>query len=302
MGDDRALVAALEGALVPPVRLLARRSSPYASSFPLERLDVESGDGSRRAVMWKDLSPGALLPAGRRARGAGADAPSREPAAYDLLAGAGLGTATRLAAVHEAGRAWLFLEAVDGPRLEHVGDLGAWRAVAAWLARAHAVLGARAADAAWLPGWSRPDPDALRATGDRRIAALAGPLAAAVARAEAAAPAVIHGELYPANVVIGEGGRVCVLDWETIARGPALIDLAALTAGRWDEPGEPLADAYRRALPDPPAARDLQTELDACRLLVAARWLLAPAGWTPPPEQARDWLRDAEAIARRVGA
>ncbi|MCW3050021.1 MAG: hypothetical protein JWO74_4305 [Solirubrobacterales bacterium] len=302
MAEDDALMAALETALVPPVRLVARRPSPYASSFPLEQLEVETGAGLRHALVWKDVSPGALLPGGRRARGAGADGPSREPAAYDLLAGAGLGTAARVAAVHEAGLAWLFLEAVDGARLEHVGDVGAWRGVAGWLADAHGALAARAADATWLPAWSPPDPDALREAGDRRIRALAGSVAAARARSESIAATVVHGDLYPANVLIGGEGRVCVLDWETIARGPALIDLAALTAGRWDRPDEALAEDYRRALADPPAASELQAELDACRLLIAARWLSAPTAWTPPPEQARDWLSDAELIARRLRA
>ena len=88
---------------------------------------------------------------------------------------------------------------------------------------------------------------------------------------------------------------MCALDWETIARGPALLDLAALTAGAWDDRRR----AARRGVPlraaRPAAAADFAPTSTAARLLTAARWLAAPAGWRPPPEQARDWLRDAEA-------
>src|SRR5690349_18362209 len=111
MDDDGALAAALSAALGDSVRLVSRRRSPYASSFPLDRLVVEV-DGARRSLMFKDVSPGALLPAARRARGVTAGVPSREPAAYGLLGTAGLGTATCVAAVQDAGRAWIFLEAV----------------------------------------------------------------------------------------------------------------------------------------------------------------------------------------------
>lgn len=302
MSDDDALTEVLERTLPAPVRILARRPSPYASSFPLVELDVEAGDGSRTTVVWKDLTPSALLPAARLARGDHAPPdPSRELRAYELLEGAGLGTPRRIAALHEPGRAWLFLEAVRGARLEHIGDLAAWEAVARWLAHAHATLAARTAApadaaAAWPPPWIPPDVDALGA----RAPHLAATLAAARAWAQAAPLATIHGELYAANVLIGDGNRVCALDWETIARGPALLDLAALTAGRWEEPGEPLAEAYRQALPEPPPRERFLAELDHARLLTAARWLAAPAGWSPPPEQARDWLADAELVAGRI--
>jgi Phosphotransferase enzyme family len=47
----------------------------------------------------------------------------------------------------------------------------------------------------------------------------------------------LHGEFYASNVLVvceeGEGWRVCPVDWEMAAVGPGLIDLAALTAGRW---------------------------------------------------------------------
>jgi Phosphotransferase enzyme family len=312
---DAALAAALATALPAPVRVLARRPSPYASSFPLAELDVESGDGARLTVVWKDLTPAALLPGARAARGgAPPDWPSAdaELRAYELLDGADLGTPRRLAAVHERGRTWLFLEAVRGARLEHVGDPAAWEAAARWLAGAHAALTARAADPAWPPPWSPPDPAdpawpppwsppdvGTLAQRGPRVAALAPALEAARSRLAAAPPTVLHGELYAANVLI-DGDRVCALDWETIARGPALLDLAALTAGAWEDPDERVAEAYRRALPDPPERVAFLAELDAARLLAAARWLAAPAGWQPPPEQARDWLLDAERIAGRL--
>jgi len=305
--NDTALAEALAGGLPAPVRILARRDSPYASSFPLAELDVEAGDGARMTVVWKDLTPGALLPGARAARALGEKPdPALELRAYELLDGLDLGTPRLIASVDEPGRAWLFLEAVRGARLEHVGDPGAWEATARWLARAHAALTARAdtlaaspaepAASAWPPPWEPPDLDAR----DARTAALAPALAAARARLAAAPAVVIHGELFPANVLIAGDTRVCVLDWETIARGPALLDLATLTAGAWEDAGEPLAEAYRCALPDPPPRDAFYEDLAAARLLTAARWLAAPAGWRPPPEQVRDWLRDAEAIAGRI--
>jgi hypothetical protein len=298
---DAALADALERALPAPVRVLARRDSPYASSFPLAELDVEEGDGARVTIVWKDLTAGALLPGARAARALGAKLHSaRELRAYELLDGAGLGTPRLVAAVDEPGRAWLFLEAVRGARLEHVGEPETWQAAARWLARAHTVLAVRASDPAWPPPWQPPDLEALAAR-EPRAAALAPAFAAARTRLAAAPPTVIHGELYAANVLI-DGERVCVLDWETIARGPALLDLAALTAGAWDDPDEPLAEAYRQALPDRRPRDAFHADLSAARLLTAAHWLAAPAGWQPPPEQARDWLRDAEAIAGRISA
>lgn len=44
---------------------------------------------------------------------------------------------------------------------------------------------------------------------------------------------LIHGELYPANVLINEEGPV-VIDWETAGVGPGVLDLAVLTQGSWD--------------------------------------------------------------------
>jgi hypothetical protein len=45
---------------------------------------------------------------------------------------------------------------------------------------------------------------------------------------------LIHGELYPQNVLINELGSV-VIDWESAGVGPGVIDLAVLTQGSWDD-------------------------------------------------------------------
>jgi hypothetical protein len=49
----------------------------------------------------------------------------------------------------------------------------------------------------------------------------------------AAPPTLIHGELFPANVV-SSAGRVWFVDWESAGLGAGEIDLAAITSGAWD--------------------------------------------------------------------
>lgn len=292
MASDVELAAALERSLAPPVRVLVRQPWPYPSSAPIEWLDVETGSGERLPIVWKDLTPSAP-------RSDAAADPARELRAYDLLTIAQLGAPQCYAALADRDRTWLFLEAVDGRRLDEVGEPDIWCAVARWLAHARTALTSWAHGLDFPPSWRRPDLGAAtaRASGARRgrLTALAAPLAIAWAHAAAGPLSVVHGELYPANVVVADD-RVCVLDWETIARGPALLDLAALTEGRWEEPGEPIAEAYRTALPDARPREELLANLDACRLLVAAGWLARSS----PHEQARDWLADAELIAARM--
>jgi hypothetical protein len=45
---------------------------------------------------------------------------------------------------------------------------------------------------------------------------------------------LIHGELYPQNVLVNDLGPV-VIDWESAGVGPGVFDLAVLTQGSWDE-------------------------------------------------------------------
>jgi len=102
------------------------------------------------------------------------------------------------------------------------------------------------------------------------------------------------------------GLRVCPVDWETAGAGPGLIDLAALTSGKWSEDQRrAMALAYHEAYRDAgglPADRDaLLIALDRCRLHLAVQCLGWSRGWTPPAEQAHDWLGEALSVAERLG-
>jgi thiamine kinase-like enzyme len=120
---------------------------------------------------------------------------------------------------------------------------------------------------------------------------------------------LIHGEFYASNVLVetsADGVRMCPVDWEMAALGPGLVDLAALTAGRWsDEDRSALAEAYLGGLRAAGAARagleELLASLDDCRLHVAMLWLGWSRDWTPPPEHAHDWLAEALMLGRKLG-
>jgi hypothetical protein len=115
---------------------------------------------------------------------------------------------------------------------------------------------------------------------------------------------LIHGEFYASNILVQEteeGSRIRPVDWETAAVGPGLIDLAALTSGAWTErERKEMAAAYHGTLlaeggPGLPFD-ELLVALDDCRLHLAIRWLGWAPDWSPPPENAHDWLAESISI------
>ena len=285
MPSDRELRASLAATFGPVVHV-ERRPHAYATSSPLEELVVRLADGSVRTLVLKDLRRDRLQPAARRAKPAFLHDPKREIATYrDVLAGADLGTP----ALHAADGSWLALEKVSGTQLWQIGDLDTWERVAATLARLHGQLAERARaphllvyDERWYRLWL----DRARATVD---------LPPGVERAHARAAdlllrlplTVIHGELYASNVLV-DGDRVCIVDWETAACGPGVVDLAALVTGWGDAELAAIAAAYG----DVPAGA-----LAAARLHLAVRWLGWSRSWRPPPEHRRNWLAEAVSAA-----
>jgi hypothetical protein len=125
-------------------------------------------------------------------------------------------------------------------------------------------------------------------------AALRTDLVALLAELDDGGHGVCHYDFHPLNVLVGAGGWV-VIDWLTVAAGPAAADLARTLVldGRWST--EPLVTFMRAVRRIGQADRGLSDDdLDAwIRVVAAARlgegfrgadaaWLLAVAGGSTP--------------------
>ena len=301
-----------------PVAWLRRRPLPDRSSFAIEELDVGLAGGRTLELVLKDVGPSGLSAAARRVRPAFLYDPLREIDTYrSILVPERVSSPALFGAVvaPEQSRLWLVLERVRGHALWREGDLSVWRRAAAWLARAHARLAPVAAARAGAARLLRHDADLVRAWPARaaRFGRLEGPLAGLLSRYEPVVEhltslpvTLVHGEFYASNVMVrARSGRrrVCPLDWELAGLGPGLLDLAALTAGRWTEAERTsMALAYRAALPRSarPDREELLTSLDICRLHVAVQWLGWAEEWSPPTDHEHDWLGEAAALAQQV--
>jgi hypothetical protein len=259
---------------------LVRRPWPYRASLPMEELELPD-----RRLLLKDLSPPREL-----LRPPLAPDPRREVAIYqDVLSQLGLDGIPRVAA---ADASWLALEVIDGTPLWQIGDLAVWQEAARWLARLHAMP--VPADKTLVHY------DATQLQDRLELASAARPFAARVAERLAALPVrLIHGDFYPANILVQTGPRIRVVDWETCGSGPAVLDLAALTSGRWSErERERIVDAYLAA--SPPRLRFGLDDLLHARLLIAAQWIGWHHGWSPPPEQRHDWHGEFDELRARL--
>ncbi len=314
------------------IERLDRRVSEYCSSFIIEELDVTLDDGTTHALILKDLSQDALMVSAGKVKPWFFYEPMREIETYRrVLALHQLGTATCYGAVveEERKRYWLFLERVAPGLLWQHGDIEVWKNVARWLAGMHTFLVTEterreSAHLAHLLNYDREfywrwmgraatfvcegDKSAERKAATS-IRELESRYEKVVDRLAALPVTVIHGEFYASNVLIDENPghlRVCPVDWEMAAVGPGKIDLAGLTSGNWTrEQKDAMALAYYDALPAKRTAQyDRQTfltDLEYCRLHQAVQWLGWSPLWSPPPEHAQDWLKEALQSADMLG-
>ena len=262
-------------------RVRTRRPYPYATSWPLEEIELARLDGGKLHVLLKrfDESP--------TTRPSVVRDPAREVAAYRLLAGEQLGTPH----CYASGSCWLVLEKVEGVELWQCGDREAWEAAARWAARLHSRFDGRRLSA---PPLLRRDAQfhgrwfaRARALAGEKVDELRPAGEVAVARLDALPQTLVHGELYPANVLIA-GPRVAVVDWETAAIGPGVIDLAALLTGLTSGEREAIVQAFGGVDP---------LDLAAAQLVLAVQWLGWCEGWQAPPEHRRDWFAEARSAA-----
>lgn len=264
---------------------------PFSSTHRIEDL----GGGWMR----KDLSARGYL-SGGRVRPAFVENATREPAAYRYVLGPlGIGPRCR-----ESGSEWVVLEWVDAPVLWQVAGAAVWEAVAGWAARLHESLADADTSGVPLLVYDAELYDAWRHRG-----AHAGVAASILAAHERASellvelPSVIlHGDLYASNILVSSQRAFTVwpIDWELMARGPAVLDVAALTSGSWrPDQRQALVAQYRqragmRGKPD-----EWDRALQAARLQICVQWLGMPAGWEPPAWESHDWAAEANLLAAR---
>jgi hypothetical protein len=325
-GDLDALAAALPPGSQPDslpagyVRC-SRRPHPYETSFPLELVELEGGAGTVLSLVLKHIDRDALPARNVLAKPEKVHDARREPHVYRrLLAPHGLDRGIFRGAwiAPDGSRARLLLELVAGDVLFESGDLSTWEAAARFAAAVHATHAERpsdlavdepllAAGAGSMRAWfERAERFAGDRAGGARFRRLRGALAAAQDVLDSLPRTLIHGELYPSNLLVRETGarEVVAVDWEMAALGPGLIDLAALTGGD-------LPDGWRAAIEaaywDELAKRGRddgegrEVALACCRLYLAIQWLgWAPRSWEPPVAHRQDWLAVAAELAEAL--
>lgn len=263
---------------------LHRRPWPYRASLPMEELDLHG-----KRLLLKDLSSSRDLP-----RPPLAPDPRREIAVYrNVLAPLGVSGTPVVVATDAMSARWLVLELVDGTPLWQIGDLAVWQEAARWLARLHALP---VPDDKALVRY-----DAAHLQERLELAPATQRCAKRVAERLAALPVrLIHGDFYPANILVETGPRIRVVDWETCGTGPAVLDVAALISGRWSEQErEQILDAYLAA--SSALLRLGVDDLLYARFLLAAQWVGWHDRWRPPPEQRHDWHRELVELSGRLG-
>lgn len=311
------------------IERLQRQPSKYRTSFAIEELAVDLLGGKHLSLIFKDLSWQALSEDTRQVKPEFLYNPLREINVYQtILALHRSGTATCYGTLIDKSRQsyWLFLEKVPGLELYQIGEFETWQAVAHWLAEFHdffampadrlqSVASLLRYDGAFYRRWlqrayaftqGRDDPQKRDAKA--ALAWLAARYDKVVEHLTALPPTFIHGEFYSSNVLVQSktgGVRICPVDWEMAGLGPGLIDLAALTAGKWSEEQKmSLALTYFEAQRSKSGRfmnkDDLLTALCFCQIHIAIQWLGWAPNWSPPAENAQDWLGEALRLAERL--
>lgn len=304
------------------IRKIIRHPFERASSFPLEELEIAFEDGTEMCLLLKDLSPGTMLRDASRVKPSFVVHPWREVEAYRILEEENWGTAACYGWQGSADSRTLrlFLERVEGRELYEVGDFFLWEEAARWLARLHRRFSASPPssdhllhyDPSFYRLWINRAQDFLHQSGRLSGDLLAewNRLAAGyeqVVQRLASLPATfIHGEFYASNILVRKedagGVRICPVDWEMAALAPGLIDLAALSSGKWsEEERRQLAHAYWTERPGKFSSwEEFLRDLDCCRLHLAVQWLGWSPDWSPPREHYQNWLAEALLVFERV--
>ena len=318
------------------IKNLGRRRSSYSSSHTIENLEVELKNQVRLRMVFKDLSPGSLLADAQQVRPRFLYDPRREDqdvpendSATRAEAWARRFSTARFIPRGESGvlvvsRAGDRTLALAGGRVGGLGGSGPLAGQASQRVRWRAATGSRGGDSrtccdmteTFFRVWPKRAEEFLSrkngvnsAEAHRQFAQLMDRYDLVVKRLLELPRTFIHGELFPSNVIVRRskrGRQICPIDWEMAGVAPGLIDLAALTSGDWPEGSkEKMVCAYREAREPLKNARsslgELMEAVRWCQLHLAVQFLGWAVEWSPPEQQARNWLREALRLAKTLG-
>lgn len=309
------------------IRTLTRTPRLTRSRSTIEDLHLELTDGTTTHLLWKDL--GTAEPGDEARFPVGVFDPRRELWVYGaILVGGDQGPRCWAALARSTdGIYWLFLEPVEGTPLSQSLERQAWLDASGWLGEFHARF--RGVDLR-TPYLLRHDETLYRSWYRRAVAASESAAAGrnggevaellreiaplhrlAVERVTAGDPTLLHGDFRSNNIFVTSAidwPRVVPIDWEMAGPGPAIMDLAALTAGDWTAGDRvEFARAYRqgrlRAGDSCPSLGGLIERLDAAHLLIAVQRMAClgdPRRFAP--QQRAEWIRIAARTRRALSA
>jgi hypothetical protein len=309
--DVRSLAAALREVLRDPgVKVLSRRPNVQVSTFPSEVVTCRSG-GRELRLFCKYAWPAVRNVYGHRG-GVALEAAVYERVLEPLR---GALPAARLFGSYvnpETADVWLFVEELgDAPRVNKSPDPRAVERAAEWIGSFHARNLTRVAelkdllpryDEPYYLGWARRTREFA---GD--VAREASWLAALSERFHRVLPlllnaeeTVIHGEYYPANVLV-RGGRVFPVDWESAAVATGEIDLASLTEKWPAETAQRCEAVYRAARWQGQPPDRFPHGLDAARLYLHFRWLGNRPQWTADAKRHKWRFEHLRELGEKMG-
>jgi len=289
--------------------------APNSTSYALRRMALDLADGRKLDVLVKDFDVSPHAPDTALARG------SRERYVYEeLLAGRGLGTPELYGALWDesSGRHWLLLEFVPGKMLRH-SPIEDWIAAAGWLARLHGSIEGHETELAQSGHLVNYGDAYFRGRAERALQAVGSRSGALQRRLEAALDGYetmiekmcagrqtfVHGSYRPKNIIVDTRSnpvRICPVDWELAAVGPALHDLAWIA----DEVDLPTIEQLCKAYVDAAAAvglavtgmEKMRMEIERLRLHRVLRSLARSAEWGYPDSAVAVLVAKAEEVRR----
>lgn len=304
---------------------LKRTRSDYISSFEIEELEVVFENGNSLSLIYKNLNRDTIQDAARQTKHPFLYNPEREIEVYrSILSQTDLGTAKLYGALvdKEAGHYWLFIEKVPGLELYQLGEFETWLQVSRWLATLHdefadrgKELASRAPllsyDRGFYERWPHRAKTFMRSqsrtvrTSFNRLILHYDQI---IDRMLTLPTTLLHGDFFASNILAQKqesGLRICPVDWDMAAIGPAAVDLAALVSGNWSENQKAaLIRAYLEVSVSAGKRQrsldELLTELSWCQLHLSLQWLGWSPDWSPPEEHRQDWLQQALVLADKL--